>query len=201
MLEEILKASGNEHAVKLIFNADQSCLMKELLLDSGKVNQILHKLFLNAVKYTAKGQIEFGMQAIDAENLRYYVKDSGIGIEEEKQKLIFNYFRQSDEGSNRKYNGVGIGLSIAKRIAEIIGATLYVESVYKQGSCFYLDVPCISRKLVVDKGTGSPTDVLLSLPGSGFWSWIPRHRYGDYEKSDHQHSCFLPCKLRHKIST
>lgn len=168
LLEEILKASGNEHAVKLIFNADQSCLMKELLLDSGKVNQILHKLFLNAVKYTAKGQIEFGMQAIDAENLRYYVKDSGIGIEEEKQKLIFNYFRQSDEGSNRKYNGVGIGLSIAKRIAEIIGATLYVESVYKQGSCFYLDVPCISRKLVVDKGTGSPTDVLLSLPEASF---------------------------------
>jgi len=167
-LEEILKASGNEHAVKLIFNADQSCLMKELLLDSGKVNQILHKLFLNAVKYTAKGQIEFGMQAIDAENLRYYVKDSGIGIEEEKQKLIFNYFRQSDEGSNRKYNGVGIGLSIAKRISEIIGATLYVESVYKQGSCFYLDVPCVTRKLLVDKGSGSPADILLSLPDATF---------------------------------
>ncbi len=167
-LEEILKASGNENAVELIFNADQSCLMKELLLDAGKVNQILHKLFLNAVKYTSKGQIEFGMQAIDEETLRYYVKDTGIGIEEEKQNLIFDYFRQSDEGSSRKYNGVGIGLSIAKRIAEIIGATLRVESVYKQGSCFYLDVPCVTRKLMGDKASGNLSDTLLSLPEATF---------------------------------
>jgi len=150
-LEDLLKRSGKEKSISLIFNPDQSRLLTHITIDDTKVNQILHKLFLNAVKYTSSGRIEFGMHPLDENTMRYYVKDTGIGIAENKQDIIFSYFRQSDEGSARAYSGIGIGLSIAKRICEVLSASLRVESTLGQGSTFYLDVPCKMREATPER--------------------------------------------------
>ncbi|MCK9334912.1 MAG: ATP-binding protein, partial [Candidatus Cloacimonetes bacterium] len=140
-LEEILRTAGKEKDISLIFNPDPTLLMKELYLDAGKVNQILHKLFINAVKFTERGSIEFSLNLTENGLLRYMVKDSGIGIAEEKQHFIFNLFRQSDEGTSRSFTGVGIGLAIAKRFTEVLNGKLSVESTFGKGSIFYLDIP------------------------------------------------------------
>jgi signal transduction histidine kinase len=160
-LEEILKSAGKENDIRLVFNPDQSLLVQEMLLDATKVNQILHKLFLNAVKYTKQGSIEFGITPIDEHNLRYYVKDTGIGIAEDKQSVIFDFFRQSEEGNTRSYSGVGIGLSIAQRLTLVLGGKLYVESQAGQGACFYLDIPCAFRKA---KPTPNTQNVAETIP-------------------------------------
>ncbi|MDD2543834.1 MAG: CHASE4 domain-containing protein [Candidatus Cloacimonetes bacterium] len=140
-LEDILRTAGKEKDISLIFNPDPTLLMKELYLDAGKVNQILHKLFINAVKFTERGSIEFSLNLTENGLLRYMVKDSGIGIAEEKQHFIFNLFRQSDEGTSRSFTGVGIGLAIAKRFTEVLNGKLSVESTLGKGSIFYLDIP------------------------------------------------------------
>lgn len=162
-LEEILKSAGKEHDIRLVFNPDQALLTQELLLDATKVNQILHKLFLNAVKYTKHGSIEFGIKPIDEQHLRYYVKDTGIGIAEDKQSFIFDFFRQTEEGNTRSYSGVGIGLSIAQRLTRVLGGKLYVESQAGKGACFYLDIPCAYRNAKPQAKTRIATDEIPAL--------------------------------------
>ncbi len=108
--------------------------------DETKLNQILINLVGNAFKFTHKGIIEFGY-TVETENgtsfLQFYVKDTGIGIPEDKQSIIFERFRQVDDSDTRKFGGTGLGLFISKRLVELLDGKIWVESEEGKGSTFY----------------------------------------------------------------
>lgn len=127
--------------------------------DYKRFGQLLNKLLSNAVKFTETGEIvvEVDRGAIrsklarrskkkdaaleDSFSLFVTVKDSGIGIPKAKQEAIFECFAQADGSSSRSYEGVGLGLSIAKQLAELMGGRIGVESAPGQGSKFWFTVP------------------------------------------------------------
>jgi len=122
-----------------------------LVTDSLKLKQILINLVKNALKFTHEGQINYGFtnEYIDGSSyLRFYVSDTGIGISKDKQKFIFNPFRQIDDSHTRTYEGIGIGLSISKKLTELLGGSIWLESEENVGSTFYFTIPyekCITN--------------------------------------------------------
>ena len=94
----------------------------------------------NAVKYTDKGSIELGLH-IKNNELNFVVQDTGLGIPGEKQKIVFERFRQVDETMTRKFEGMGLGLPIAKAYAELLGGKISVMSVPGEGSVFRFTLP------------------------------------------------------------
>ena len=105
--------------------------------DKNRVYQVLRNLIDNAFKFTQTGKIEFGCSASSSEALTMYVKDTGIGIEPDKEKVIFQSFRQAQEGTSRKYDGSGLGLAIVSGILERLGGKIWVDSTPGSGSTFY----------------------------------------------------------------
>lgn len=151
-LENTVLANGKEERLRLVVNACPKVLKSELFLDRGKLNQILNNLFRNAVKFTEKGTIEFGFYQEGEGSLTVYVKDDGIGIPEEKQKIIFGFFRQADESIARKFEGMGIGLAVSERIAKVMNARLWVESKEGEGAVFLIQIPDAVRGVLQETG-------------------------------------------------
>jgi PAS domain S-box-containing protein len=141
-LEDIFESSGKQADVTLVFSPDLNALRKSVYIDVGKVNQVLNNLFRNAVKFTHKGTIEFGFELLSKDRIRYYVKDTGIGIPPDKQEIIFDFFRQADDSNTRVYGGVGIGLAISKKVTEVMKGHLHLKSELGVGSRFCLEIPC-----------------------------------------------------------
>jgi len=141
VLNEILEISGKKDQIELVFIADKQLLLQNITTDRNKINQVLINLFKNAVKFTKSGKIEFGMKTEEPGWLVFYVGDTGIGIPENKHKIIFEFFRQADDSYTREYGGVGIGLAISKKIAEVMNGTLSLESLPNKGSKFYFKIP------------------------------------------------------------
>ncbi len=108
--------------------------------DDTRLYQVVNNLLNNALKFTEEGQIEFGYH-VNGGRIRVFVKDSGIGIDEDKQKLIFERFYQIEEHSRKVYGGTGLGLSIAQGIIEKLGGRLSVHSKPGKGSEFYFSLP------------------------------------------------------------
>jgi PAS domain S-box-containing protein len=112
--------------------------------DAGRLRQIIINLVGNAIKFTHAGSVELQIRK-DAENadtatIRFIVRDSGIGIAADKQRLIFEPFTQADSSTIRKYGGTGLGLTISKRFAELMGGHTGVESTEDKGSTFWFTV-------------------------------------------------------------
>jgi len=106
---------------------------------------IISNLLTNAIKFTYKGYIEFGY-SVNSESIEIFVRDTGVGIDEKKFELIFDKFRQGDEGHSRQFEGSGLGLTIAKAYAEKLKGKIRVESVLGKGTVFYFTLPLIRRK-------------------------------------------------------
>lgn len=109
--------------------------------DKEKLKQILSGLLNNAFKYTEKGEIEFGYNIIDNSLIKFYVRDTGIGIPESEREKIFERFYRGVSKEHQKYGGSGLGLSIAKGLIEAMGGKIWVESTPGIGSCFYFTIP------------------------------------------------------------
>ena len=137
----ILQSSGKEGQINLIFNPDNKSLSGRFIADKSKINQVLIHLFKNAIKFTDNGTIEIGFRAQNNQQLVYSIKDTGIGIPQEKLSVIFDFFRQGDDTLTRAYGGLGIGLAISLRIARLLNGTLTVDSEPDKGSTFYFTVP------------------------------------------------------------
>ena len=110
--------------------------------DREKVYAILTNLVKNAIKFTHIGMIEFGYEKKN-EYLEFFVKDTGVGIRDEKKEIIFERFRQGSELLTRNYEGAGLGLSISKAFVELLGGKLWVVSEFGQGSEFYFTIPYV----------------------------------------------------------
>ncbi|MCB8963565.1 MAG: hypothetical protein H6536_00810 [Bacteroidales bacterium] len=112
----------------------------EIVTDGHKLERIVSSLLSNALKFTSEGVVEFGYTLIKDE-LQFYVKDSGVGIEGTSRSKIFESFWQQNNEVSRKLGGTGLGLSIAKGFVELLGGRIWVESEVGLGSVFYFTLP------------------------------------------------------------
>jgi signal transduction histidine kinase/CheY-like chemotaxis protein len=108
--------------------------------DVTRLRQILLNLLSNAVKFTDKGEVVLTVSA-DDETLHFAVRDTGIGLNEQGKSRLFQSFSQADSSTTRKYGGTGLGLAISKKLAELMGGTMWVESAGPgQGSTFHFTI-------------------------------------------------------------
>lgn len=121
--------------------SDKPC---NIVADKTKLIKILSNLLDNAIKYTHEGYVEFGYSILN-EMIIFYVKDTGIGVAKENFEMIFNRFSQEDKYYSQKTGGLGLGLSISKEHAELMGGSITLESVKGEGSTFYLSIPHKSK--------------------------------------------------------
>ena len=128
--------------------------------DPTRVRQILTNLVGNAVKFTEQGEVVVRVTSEglrdDAIRLNVAVSDTGIGIPMEAQALVFDVFSQADGSTTRKFGGTGLGLVISKRLSELMGGTMWVESEEGKGSSFYV-------KLRGDENRISEVELLNSI--------------------------------------
>ncbi|PLX12609.1 MAG: hypothetical protein C0597_13000 [Marinilabiliales bacterium] len=146
MLDELLmdyvEFKNNMKLSNIELDLHKELLDKEIhiLTDQKRLKQIYSNLLDNALKFTEKGKVEFGY-TVENNQLVCYVSDTGIGIDENEQEFIFNHFRQVDESTTRKYGGTGIGLALCKRLIELLGGKIWVESKKGKGSKFLFSIP------------------------------------------------------------
>jgi len=112
-----------------------------MVTDNLRTEQILKNLLSNAIKFTETGGVTISVEPRPDDRVAFAVKDSGIGIPEGQQDVIFEAFRQADGTINRRYGGTGLGLSISRELARLLGGTIAVESAAGQGSTFTLTLP------------------------------------------------------------
>lgn len=112
-----------------------------VVTEERKLRQILSNLLNNAFKFTSSGLIEFGYKLVEDDLLEFYVKDTGIGIQKEKQDIIFERFRQVEESFTRKYGGTGLGLAISKGFVELMGGKIRMATVEDKGTTFFFTIP------------------------------------------------------------
>jgi signal transduction histidine kinase/CheY-like chemotaxis protein len=136
--------------------------------DVTRLRQVLTNLISNAIKFTEKGKVIFSVDIIekieeDSCKLRFAVIDTGIGIEPDKLSQIFESFRQADPSTIRKYGGSGLGLTISKKLIELMGTQLEVKSTINKGSTFWFDliVKCSYEKqtLAIQKDINQLTNL------------------------------------------
>ena len=113
----------------------------DIPVDAAGIRQVLLSLLGNAIKFTEKGEVGLAISSQDPESVRIDVWDTGIGIPEQEFALLFEPFRQVDGSLNRRYEGSGLGLALAKQLVEAHGGTIHVESKVGQGSRFSVLLP------------------------------------------------------------
>lgn len=135
-----LKVSAGDKGIKLNLDLDSS-LHTRIFGDPTRITQVLSNLLHNAIKFTERGQVLLHVTKIKQTEyditLQFSVKDTGIGISKEKQKLIFERFTQADSSTSRGFGGTGLGLAISKKILELQHSSLQLESEEGKGSNFY----------------------------------------------------------------
>ncbi len=135
---EELQKSGK--SLRIVMNIDfpPSLVTKT---DEFRLRQVLTNLLGNSFKFTDEGLITWGAKVTGNKELEFYVKDTGIGIEEEHLESIFERFRQLDGSAVRKYEGTGLGLSVSKSLVELMGGRIWANSEIGRGSEFKFTIP------------------------------------------------------------
>ncbi len=146
---ELLKSKAEEKGLSLNL-AYPSHLPRYFIGDTGRIGQILINFISNAIKFTHEGQILISVSTqkkTETEtDVRLTVKDSGIGIPEEKLQDIFEKFTQADPSTTRQYGGTGLGLAISRQLAELMGGRIEAKSHDGIGSSFSLNLPLCSDR-------------------------------------------------------
>lgn len=133
-----------EKPVKLIRRSAADLPM--IWADHLRLTQIVINLVSNAIKFTDEGSVTLAAEMYTKDMMHITVTDTGIGIPEDKYDLVFEHFRQIDSRNSRKYQGTGMGLAIAKQLAELHGGEMWVDSVVGQGSTFHFTIPVATEK-------------------------------------------------------
>jgi signal transduction histidine kinase/DNA-binding response OmpR family regulator len=138
---EIYALKASDKNIDIITRVDADINMARLG-DPGRLKQIILNLISNALKFTDSGEIVVSLNKVDnsEELVLISVSDTGIGIPKDKLEAIFASFTQADTSTTRKYGGTGLGLTISKRLVEMMQGRIWVESVENEGSSFYVQV-------------------------------------------------------------
>jgi len=139
----LYRGLAEEKGIALKYFSGTNGLMVEF--DRRIFSKIINNLLSNAVKYTNDGEINISTN-FDGEKIKIIVEDTGIGIPEDKMDIIFEPFRQVSEGFNRRFEGMGLGLSITKMFVEKFNGTIQLESNPDEGSRFTIELPLIQKK-------------------------------------------------------
>ena len=151
-----------EKNLALDFDFAASC-PKWVSGDPVRLRQVLINLVGNAVKFTPHGRVTIGISAASPERLRFSVTDTGIGIAPGKREAIFDAFTQADGSHTRQFGGSGLGLTITRRLVELMGGRLQVESEVGKGSrfSFELSMPVVPDPAAVAPKPGAPPAVAI----------------------------------------
>ena len=158
-LKSLFLAQALEKSLKFDVELDPS-LPTSLFSDRQRLEQILKNLLANAFKFTEKGSVALRVSRHPSGRIAFAVRDSGIGIRDDQQEVIFEAFRQADGTTNRRYGGTGLGLSISRELAQLLGGTIEVQSQPGAGSTFILLLPETYREPVVAAPPVEPTTTL-----------------------------------------
>ncbi|HYD95549.1 MAG TPA: response regulator [Noviherbaspirillum sp.] len=140
---DLLSSNAGEKNINLAYFIDDS-VPAALVGDVTRLRQILVNLLSNSIKFTHRGEVVVSVSAehIDEQHyeVQFSVKDTGIGIPEDRQAELFQVFTQVDASTTRKYGGTGLGLAISKRLAEVMGGRMWLESAVGEGSTFHFAI-------------------------------------------------------------
>ncbi|MDR1785132.1 MAG: PocR ligand-binding domain-containing protein [Spirochaetaceae bacterium] len=137
--------------------------------DELRVRQIFTNVISNAIKYTQSGSVEFTLRSENrggVESITAQVKDTGVGIREEDIPKLFGMFQQLDTKKNRSVTGTGLGLAITKRLLDMMGGSIDVESVYGKGSAFTVSFPAVPGDPAQVKQSANLADFVKAKPGA-----------------------------------
>ncbi|MEQ8222569.1 MAG: ATP-binding protein, partial [Candidatus Eremiobacterota bacterium] len=152
MIEHMIKVKTMEKDLLFYFEYDKD-IPDYILGDEKKISQILLNLLSNAVKFTHNGSIGLKVKKVD-KKIKFQVEDTGIGIPADKMDIIFSPFQQLS-GHLKKTEGSGLGLSISRQLAELMGSRLNVESICGKGSKFWFEIDLISHVPLLTEHRGN----------------------------------------------
>ncbi|MDP2236938.1 MAG: ATP-binding protein [Bacteroidales bacterium] len=130
----------NKSHIRFLIRTPENTGNLYIKTDAMRLQQILKNILDNAFKFTENGSVEIGFSASE-NNVKFYVKDTGPGIDPDKHELIFKRFRQLDYSSTKKYGGTGLGLSIVKGLLDLLEGEIHLESLPGKGSTFRFTIP------------------------------------------------------------
>ncbi len=151
VLEERMKL--NKGYIHVKFSNFDKAYHRQIVTDRNGLHRILSKILHNALVFTLSGEVEFGYRFINHDqpaNIEFYVKDTGIGIDPSKQDYIFKAFTQADEALSRRFDGLGLGLFIAKKYTEKFGGKIWFEPNLGGGTIFYFTIPLLDAESFSD---------------------------------------------------
>ncbi len=142
---------GKDH-IAILLNKDLKNEDFMIHTDSYRLQQVLSNFLHNALKYTSKGIIEFGYKVIPGKGkLQFFVKDSGKGILYEKAQSIFDNFEKIEEGIGKNEGRVGLGLTLAKGLVELLGGEIWIETNVFNGTTFHFNIDYLKKEKVKDE--------------------------------------------------
>ncbi|MCB2194534.1 MAG: hypothetical protein KQH79_01670 [Bacteroidetes bacterium] len=140
---ETFRLSANEKKINIHSSFPDHKKKYVISSDQHKFTQVLSYLLENAIKFTQSGYIEIGFTRKD-EIYTFYIKDTGIGMNQKTVRNIFNYFSQGDSSTIRNYGGLGVGLSISKSFVDMLQGSIYLDSEEGKGTTFYFTLQDIN---------------------------------------------------------
>ncbi|MCD4758705.1 MAG: response regulator [Arcobacteraceae bacterium] len=171
-LQALFAIKAKEKNIDFILEVDSN-IPKGLLLDELKIKQIMFNLLGNAIKFTSNGYVKLKCYLTNSPTdesiveLNIVVKDTGIGIPQNQQDIIFEPFRQQNGQNTRQYGGTGLGLSITHKIVQLLSGKISLNSVQDKGSSFSIVIPSVSvAALKVEKGKNSNKQYKYSIKKS-----------------------------------
>lgn len=156
----VFSIKAKEKKLALYLERSLSDAESKIKTDKLKLSKILNNLLENALKYTHEGKIELGYRLVD-KKIIIHVKDSGVGVAKENHETIFDRFSRGSIENTQYVGGLGLGLSIAKENAELIGGHIHVESELNKGATFFITIPYKSSLLGLDLKNETDRHVVL----------------------------------------
>jgi two-component system sensor histidine kinase/response regulator len=135
---DVLSGSARDKGVDLVLDIGPE-VHPWVIGDPGRIRQVLTNLLSNAIKFTAEGEVRVLVRVHEDQpvKVRFAVVDTGVGVPEEKQKMLFDKFTQADTSTTREYGGTGLGLAISRQLTELMGGEIGVTSEMGEGSTFW----------------------------------------------------------------